>query len=269
MLILEALALALVAFYLILLVRGSARKKRVIIRCVLIAAAGWTTEETCILAYKFYQYSSSWYLTIGHVPVLIAVVWPVVIQSAWDFALQLTSPGVKVQLYASAAIVLTDALFIEPVAVSAGLWSWNVPGIFNVPPVGILGWACFAFLCIRVFYIENSNTDRWVVWLMGAVAVVLGTHLLVVCTWWGVFRWFNAAVNPMFTAGTTWGFSLLLTWQILKRRTKLCVNKKTLLLRLPAAVFIFSLLTLDDGPSGYLVFYAAAFALPYLILMTQ
>jgi hypothetical protein len=267
---LEALALALVAIYFMSLVLASSKRAQILIRYFLIAAAGWTTEETCILVYRFYQYSGSWYLTVGHVPVLIALVWPAVVKSAWDIACQLTRPGTRRAVVVAAGIVLTDALLIEPVAVSAGLWSWNAPGIFKVPPVGILGWAGFAFLCIREFYINTPDTGRWDVWLRAMLISVVGTHLLVMCAWWGVFRWINAVANPVFCTATAWGLSFLLTLIIIGRRTGRCVKKKTLLLRLPAAVFVFSWFGVKyNSPSGYLIFYAAAFALPYLVLMAQ
>jgi hypothetical protein len=47
------------------------------------------------------------------------------------------------------------------------------------------------------------------------------------------------------------------------------VEKKTLLLRLPAALFVFLLLVLNAGGSGLLVVYALAFVPPYLTLMAQ
>ena len=146
----------------------------------------------------------------------------------------------------------------------------NAPGIFKVPPVGIFGWACFAFLCIRKFYLIPPDTGRWASWLQAAVVPVFGIHLLVVCAWWGMFRWINAAATPVFCTAAAWGLSLLLILRIIRRRTGRGVEKKTLLLRLPAAAFVFSWLAAkDNGPSGYLVFYAAAFALPYLVLMAQ
>ena len=40
-----------------------------------------------------------------------------------------------------ALIVLADASLIEPVAVASNLWAWTEPGLFAVPPIGILGWA--------------------------------------------------------------------------------------------------------------------------------
>jgi hypothetical protein len=47
------------------------------------------------------------------------------------------------------------------------------------------------------------------------------------------------------------------------------VEKKTLLLRLPAALFVLLLLVLNASGSGLLVLYALGFVPPYLTLMAQ
>jgi hypothetical protein len=47
------------------------------------------------------------------------------------------------------------------------------------------------------------------------------------------------------------------------------VQRKALLLRLPAALFVFLLLVLNASGSGLLVVYALAFVPPYLTLMSQ
>jgi len=268
--ILETIALAITAVYLISRAVGPSGGKRVVIRYALIAAAGWTAEETCILAYGFYQYSPAWHLTVGQVPLLIAAVWPAVIQSAWDLAAAPADGGAKRKVFTGAAVVLTDALLIEPVAANAGLWSWNAPGIFGVPPIGIFGWGCFALLCLRVFYIDPPGTRQWGFWLLGPTIAVVGTHLLVVCGWWGILRWINVAVHPGLAAAAAWGGSLLMAWRILRRRTTGSgAAKKNLLWRLPAAAFVFSLLALHPGPCPYLAAYAAAFVPPYLVLMAR
>jgi hypothetical protein len=73
----------------------------------------------------------------------------------------------------------------------------------------------------------------------------------------------------MFAVGTVWVFSLALVYTILRRRTGRRVQRKALLLRLPAALFVFLLLALNAGGSGLLVVYALAFVPPYLTMMAQ
>ena len=72
---------------------------------------------------------------------------PVVILSALELAESLTKTRTTLLC---AAIALADAALIEPVAVRAGLWRWHEPGLFGVPPIGILGWAFFTFVAGRM-----------------------------------------------------------------------------------------------------------------------
>src|SRR5208283_4385299 len=110
------------------------------------------------------------------VPLLVVLIWPLVIHSAWDLVRQWqVREGWAISL-ATGAVVLTDASLMEPVAVRAGLWSWSEPGIFHVPPIGLLGWGCFAALA--VFFLER---DGWTTPVkekdaLSVLNIVLGTH---------------------------------------------------------------------------------------------
>ena len=73
----------------------------------------------------------------------------------------------------------------------------------------------------------------------------------------------------MLAAGSAWALSLFWVYAILRHGTGTRVGKKTLLLRLPAALFFFTLLALNAGDSELLVVYGVAFAPPYLTLMAQ
>ena len=88
--------------------------------------------------------------------------------------------------------------------------------------------------------------------------------------WWlVVLALFVLPQVALLAAGTAWALSLLVVYRILKRRTGQRIPKKMLLLRLPAAALVFSLLVLCADPAEHLVIYAAAFVPPYLILMAQ
>lgn len=269
MLFLELAALCIVAVYIVSWTLGQSEPGHFLARLVLISAASWIAEESCILLYNFYSYSPAFGLFVGHVPVLVIVVWPVIIHSAWDLASQLLCLSRRLVPLAAAAIVCTDASLIEPVAVNAGLWSWNEPGIFSVPPIGILGWAYFSFFCI--FLLEpgsrpNAMNQRH---LLVPVLPVIGTHLLLLGTWWGALRWVNIPVDPTLAAGAVWALSVLSVYAILRHRMGVHVERKTLLLRLPAALLFFALLLSKAGGSTLLVVYAAAFVPPYLTLIAQ
>jgi hypothetical protein len=244
-------------------------KRQFLINFVLISAAGWSAEESCILLYGFYAYSPGWSIVLDRLPMLVVVVWPLVVISAWELASQIFRPGHRLIPLAAGAIVLTDALLVETVSVHSGLWSWNEPGIFNVPPIGVFGWACFAFLC--VFLLEQGRrrnlTTRF--HLLILLLPVFGTHLLLLVTWWGVFRWINIPVAAEIAVGSAWVLSLLLVFTIVKHRIGTRVEKKILLMRLPAALFFFTLLALYARDSALLIAFGIAFAPPYLTMMAQ
>lgn len=269
MLLLQLTALALVAFYVVFRIIDQAEPRQFLTRLALVSVACWIAEESCILLYKFYGYSPSWSLFLDQVPLLIILIWPVIIHSAWDLASQLLRPAHKFVPLAAGAIVCTDAALLEPVAVNAGLWSWNAPGIFHVPPIGILGWGYFAFCCTLMLQrVIRPNQSKGGALLLPLVSVI-GAHLLLLVTWWGALRWVSTSANNMVAVGAVWVLSLALVYTILRRGTGRRVERKALLLRLPAALFVFLLLVLNPGGSGLLVIYALAFAPPYLTLMAQ
>ena len=244
-------------------------KRQFLIRVALVSAAGWITEESCILLYGFYAYNPKWSLFLADLPLLVIVVWPLVVISAWELASQILHPGHRLVPLAAGGIVLTDALFVETVSVQSGLWSWNEPGIFNVPPIGVFGWACFAFLFILIFEEgKRRNVTKWY-YLRALLFPVIGTHAMLLSIWWGIFRWINIPVDPKIATGSAWAVSLFLIYAILKHRTGTHVEKNILLLRLPAAIFFFTLLALNARESALLVVFGIAFAAPYLTLMAQ
>jgi hypothetical protein len=153
--------------------------------------------------------------------------------------------------------------------VNAGLWSWIEPGIFHVPPIGILGWGYFALCCALMLQraIRPNRSKGGALLLL--LVPVFGTHLLLLGTWWGALRWVNTTVNPTVAVVAVWVLSLALVYTILRRRTGRHVERKALLLRLPAALFVFLLLFVNASGSGLLVIYALAFVPPYLTLMAQ
>lgn len=268
-LILELVALAIIAIYIVGYTLGLPEKREFFIRLVLVSAASWIAEESCILSYQFYGYSPTWTLFLADVPLLVIVIWPIIVHSAWDLASQMLQPGHRFLPLPAAAIVLTDALLLEPVGVHIGLWSWKEPGIFEVPFIGVLGWAYFAFLCMLHFGKGRRRNGTRRINLLIPVVSVLGTHLLLVITWWVAFRWVKITVDPRLAVGVAWMVSIFLVYAILRNRTGTRVEKKTLWLRLLGALLLFTWLALNANDSKLLIVYAVAFAPPYLTLMAQ
>ncbi|TNF30895.1 MAG: carotenoid biosynthesis protein [Deltaproteobacteria bacterium] len=262
MIALELACVAIVVLYLVVRVRRDPAPRTFLLRLLLLATGAWIGEDTCIHAYHFYAYSPRWSLFLDQVPVLIIAIWPVVIHSAWDLARRLTRDPRRVPLV-GALIVLADASLIEPIAVQSGLWWWTEPGLFAVPPIGILGWAFFAGLAMWTF-------DRPRLPAVSLFPIASGgVHLLLLATWWGALRWVNGTVDPWPVVGLAWALSLGLAALAWRRDAGARVPRVELLLRIPAAGFFFVLLALYGADATALIAYALAFAPPYLVLTWQ
>jgi hypothetical protein len=231
MIIIELACLLIVAFYVI------ARGRRDLKQLVLLSISSFIAEDTVIRAYGFYTYSPEWSIFIDRVPLMIILIWPVVISSACDLA--------KGRALPAAAIVLFDASLIEPIAVRAGLWTWHEPGLFHVPPIGILGWALFAYFAIKKPLIAP-----------------LVTHFCLIVLWWVFFRWVNVDLPEWIFAVAIWVLSIAL---VIKMRAR--VARRDLWLRVPAALFFFVLLGIYGRSEPALIVYALAFAPPYIAQM--
>jgi len=267
----ELVALAIVVLFIAVRAKLGREPRRFLSRLALLVAASWIGENTVIEAYGFYTYSREWSLFVHHVPLAIVLIWPVVIHSAWELASNLMSgalapkgEGRRWIPLAVGALVLTDAWMIEPIAVSSGLWWWHEPGIFEVPPIGVLGWAFHAALCIAVLERTARRAalnDAWC-----TLVAPLGTHVLLLASWWGLFRWINHPVDPWPVVALAWAVSLTLAVISLRRRARRRVPVVDMWLRIPAALFFFTLVVRDGHDNLPLLLYAAAFAPPYLTL---
>ncbi|MGC4119537.1 MAG: carotenoid biosynthesis protein [Myxococcales bacterium] len=220
-------------------------------------------EDTCIRAYGFYQYAPGWHLRVDHVPLLIATIWPAVVLSARAIArLILKGRGGTAGLAAlSGVLVVFDAALIEPVAVTSGLWSWNAPGIFAVPPVGILGWGFFAAASVYVLERVPARASGVVV-----IAAPLLTHLALLASWWGLLRWLpQVSFTP--AAGIAFVALCSLLYFAAVRRSRAGLPRNETLARVAATSFFGFLLA--THPEAWLLGYAAAFVPPYLLLSFQ
>lgn len=236
MIVIELVSLLIVGVYVYF--RGRERWRELLS----LTVASILAEDTVIRAYGFYEYSPSWTVFIDKVPLMIGVIWPVVIFSAYDLAKHVRGPRPLI----TAAIVLFDASLIEPISVRAGLWWWNAPGLFGVPPIGVMGWAVFAFLAVQ--------KPRW-----APLYAPLGSHLILVALWWMFFRWVNVELPVWPCVLALWALSV-----VLATRGRLGIPRVELYLRVPAALFFFVLLAIHARTDGALIAWAIAFAPPYL-----
>jgi hypothetical protein len=266
---LEAACAAIVALFVVTRARLDERPWRFVRRLALLAAASWVAEDSVIHAYGFYQYDPGWSLFVDRVPLMILVIWPVVIHSAWDLVCRLRGGPSLGAALAAALMVLADASLIEPVAVEAGLWSWNAPGLFAVPPIGLLGWAYFAGLCLVVLHLIDRAGGPWWWELALLVGPAAATHPLLLATWWGALRWVSATVPPWPAVALAWAASACLAAAALRSAAGARVPLVEMALRVPAAGFFFALLALHGRDVAALVAWAFAFAPPYLVLTAR
>ena len=252
MLALELVCAAIVATYVV-------ARRDALPELLLFAVAGFVGEDSVIRAYGFYYYSPRWHLFLDRVPLLIVCIWPIVIHSAWSLARRLSPRAAWVPLVGG-AIVLADASMIEPIAVHAGLWTWTAPGIFAVPPIGIIGWAYFAGAAMACLERERAA--------LAVVVAPLATHVMLVASWWAAFKWLS---RPL----PAWPF-VVAAWVVLGALAVAALRlhasgdrkmRKDLLLRGPGAAFFFVLLILYGRDLPALCLYSAAFAPPYLALL--
>ena len=230
-------------------------------KAAILASAAWLGEDSCIRLYGFYAYSPRWHGALDQVPVLVAIIWPLVILSADTLARALAPrAGAGARATIAGALVVLDAAFIEPASVQAGLWSWTVPGVFGVPLIGILGWGLFAGSALYAL----ERLPRRAALATLALAP-LATHAMLLAGWWGLFRWLPRPLPDLGAALVVAPASLALTAIVV--RTGARVPMIEMVSRLVAASFFFLLIGVFAREVGVLLVYAAAFAPPYFTLM--
>lgn len=268
---LELICAAIVVQFVIVRALLDPHPRALVLRLAALAAAAWIGEDTCIHLYGFYAYDPEvWTLWVDVTPLLVPLIWPVVIHSAWDLARHLLRGTRHLRLapLAAAALVLADASFIEPIAVSAGLWRWFEPGLFAVPPIGVLGWALFALIAFLLLDRGPDPGRRLLGWPALLLVAPLGCHLLLLASWWGALRWVSGPIPswPAVAAAAT--LSLTLTSLALARGARLRIPRAEMFARIPAALFFVALLATtarrEDPALIALIAWSLAFVPPYL-----
>jgi hypothetical protein len=265
MALLEACCALIVALFVVVRLRMEARRRPFLLRLGILVVAAWLGEETMIHAYGFYAYSPAWSVFIDEVPLMITLIWPVVIHSAFDLARCLLAERRQLVPLVGGAIVLADASLIEPIAVRSGLWHWTEPGLFEVPPIGILGWAFFAAVAMAVF--ERAERRGPLSTFIAIPAPVLLSHLFLLAAWWGGLRLVHGFIEPWPAVAAVWAAGAGLTALAWTRGWRARIPVALLFVRIPGAAFFFVLLAMHGSADTPLVAYALAFAPPYLALM--
>ena len=253
----ELPSLAIVALYLVVLV--SHEGAPALRRLAVLAACGILAEHTVVGFYDFYTYSPRWSVFVGNVPLLVGVIWPVVIDSARRIATAVLgedSPSIPLL---TGAIVAADAGLIEPIAVAADLWWWHVPGLFDVPVIGMLGWGIFAYWATRIL---GRPTGFFGALIRIAVATA-ATHVALVASWTLGLRFLARELPTAAGIVPLWAACLAAAAALRGRPSPL----RYLAVRGAAAGFFFVLLVLH-GEGLAIWIWSLAFPLPYLALLT-
>lgn len=259
MLRLELVCLAIVALYVGSRLRPAEGRASFAMRFAAIVCASALGENSMIAFYGAYTYADDWSIFVGHVPLVVVLVWPVVVDSALVLASSLV-PGAHRRALVAAAVVFTDALLIEPIAVRSGLWWWAEPGLFGVPLLGIAGWAFFTWAVALTLERARGLTQ------LALVATgPLAAHALVLLAHWALFRWVTALVPSTVAITLAWALALSATVALLRVAAP---PRAVVLSRAPGAAFFFVLLALGPAEGRpTLLLYALAFALPYIVLL--
>jgi hypothetical protein len=239
----EAACVVVIAVTLVMMSRSRGWKP-LLVDYLVLAAAGWAGEQSCVQWYRFYRYSDAWSLFVGHVPLLVPLIWPLVILSAREVTASLWPHAGRLSPIVVGAVVAFDASLVEVLAVRAGLWSWAEPGHLGVPIIGILGWGYFAAGA-------SFALDLRTAW-KHAVLVVSGpaaAHLLILASWWGLLRWtLRGDLGPASVAGiAVLGVAATVAVTLSRRRGRI-VAMRTAAPRTSAAL-LFLILFLRHGAS--------------------
>lgn len=248
-------------------------------RFVWLAAASALGEDSLIRLHGFYEYAPGYTVFCDRVPLLIVLIWPIVIDSAQVLAAGLCRalgrPAAGRDLAVlTGVIVWVDAWLIEPIATQCGLWRWNAPGLFAVPPIGVLGWAVFSGLAVAAYsaWLRARPSPRWLLRVVGVTLLLIAaTHAILTLAWWGLLRWLSMTIPIPVGIALAWLTLGPLAGLFLWARVGRHIALAELLVRVPAAGFFFVLLAVRQAELSSqirpLLIYALAFALPYWVLV--
>jgi hypothetical protein len=237
----ELVGIALLVVYFVSSLRSVTDRRLYVWRYAVIACAAWLAESIAIYGYGFYEYSSSWQLRLGNMPLLVVLAWPAMIFSARDLAAMFVGSERRVAIVTT-LIVLLDAAFMEPICVEAGLWRWNYPGVLHVPIIGMLGWGVFAGACafwLSGNYGSRTGAGRFLLAIVGITAI---THAVLLAAWWSVLRFVTVPISDPLSIAGIWVVVIGAALCVLARRSSQAIPLSFRILRTPVALLISSLM---------------------------
>jgi hypothetical protein len=155
-------------------------RREVLQRIAALAVAAWIAEQSMIRAHGYYFYPPGLSLQIGHVPLVVVLAWPVVLECSWSVARRVTR-DTWARVITTGILVGCFAGVWQPLAMHLHLVRWNAGGPFGVPPIGMLGAAIFGGAMARLVLDTRSETP--VAALADVLAAVGATHVGVLACW--------------------------------------------------------------------------------------
>jgi putative membrane protein len=103
-----------------------------------------------------YKYGEALGIKIGDTPLLIGVLWFLLIYSIGVQLKPLKTHWI-LKSFLGASMMLVIDLFIEPVAIELGFWSWTNNAI---PVQNYIAWFVISFFYMIIFYQTNFSANR-------------------------------------------------------------------------------------------------------------
>jgi len=134
---------------------------------------GLLLEQGDIAIFGSYAYNQLFFLKVGSVPIAIALVWAMVINSSMFMSDALEIPSRLAPLSDATFTIVLD-LSVDAIAIRQGLWHWNIAldqGFFGVPAGNFYGWLFVAFgFSAWTRLVRRSaarrRTRSWIQWLV-------------------------------------------------------------------------------------------------------
>jgi putative membrane protein len=136
---------------------------------------------------NFYYSEDLGFKIFGLVPWLVGLAYPPILLGSIAISRHLVEEKwVKLVPTATLFNILVD-LVLDPAAVTSGLWSWNVNGIYyGVPLINFIGWFMTGFIYINIiYYFTRDELVR------GIPITITGSVIWILSFWSGYLIWSN------------------------------------------------------------------------------
>jgi len=117
-----------------------------------IGISACIAENSSIWMYEYYYYLPGWVVMLGYLPLSVTIIWPTLLLAEASFIRKLELPS-HLHFPLAFSDILLQGFMVEVCCTSVHLWEWRDSNIWNVPAIGIIGWALFGApvvtLCLR------------------------------------------------------------------------------------------------------------------------